>query len=70
MDELIIICGSTALTLTLNEAGEMLLLKLMMPVHEVKTVELTLGDEEAAESQWVHRAHARFAEPYSYFYGS
>lgn len=30
-----------------------------MPVHEIKTVELSYGDE-ATESQWVHRAHARF----------
>ena len=45
-------------------------LRSMMPVHEVKTVELSYGDEEATESQWVHMAHARFGKPFADQYGS
>ena len=70
MDKLITICRSTASMLTVNEPGETLSLRSMMSVHEVKTVELLYGDEEATECQWVHRAHARFAKPSAYRYGS
>lgn len=49
MDDLITIRRSTASLLVLNEAGQTLSLRTMMPVHEVKTVELTMNEEEAAE---------------------
>lgn len=70
MVKLITIHRSTASELTLNEAGETLSLRSMVPLHQVKTVELSYGEEEGAESQWVHRAHARFAKPSSYRYGT
>lgn len=69
MDKLVMIRRSTASTLTMNDEGETMSLRFAMPLHEVRIVELHWRDKEAAEAQWVHRAHARFAElRYSYWY--
>lgn len=51
---------STASILKIND-HETVSMRSMIPSHEVRTVELTYQEEEAAESQWVHRAHARLA---------
>jgi hypothetical protein len=58
MDELIMIRRSTASVLQFNDATTVSM-RSMIPHHEVRTVELTYTNEEAAESQWVHRLHAR-----------
>lgn len=51
MDKLVTIYKLTALTLVLNNAEDTMSLRSMMPFHEVKIVNLTLREEESAESQ-------------------
>jgi hypothetical protein len=60
MADLLMICRSTSSYLVRNAAGETISLQSMMPMHDVKTVELSYNAEEEVEAQWVHRAHARY----------
>ena len=59
MDELVSIRRSTASVLHVNDTGDTIELKTMMPPHTVKTVELNYTAEEATEAQWFHRLFAR-----------
>lgn len=59
MDELVSIRRSTASILKVNDKGDTIELKTMMPPHTVKTVELNYTAEEATEAQWFHRLFAR-----------
>jgi hypothetical protein len=60
MSELIMIKRSTSSVLLRNSEGDTTSMRSMMPIHEVKTVELSYLPEEEVEAQWVHRAHARY----------
>ena len=42
-----------------NPDGSLISLRSIMPIHEVKTVELAFREEESVEYQWAHRAYAR-----------
>ena len=59
LDELIAVRRSPASELVRNEKGEKIVLKSMMPRHEVKTVELSYEEEEEVEAQCFHRVYAR-----------
>ena len=59
MDELLTIRRSITLTLMRNAQGDMISMRSMIPVHEVKTVKLNYHEEEATEAQWVHWLHAQ-----------
>ncbi len=59
MDELVVIRRSTSSSLILNEIGDRISLRSIMPLHEVKTVDIVYREEEAVEAQWMHRIHAR-----------
>ncbi|KAL8841352.1 MAG: hypothetical protein Q9170_000983 [Blastenia crenularia] len=61
LDELVAVRRSTASELVRNETGEKVSLASMMPVHEVKTVELSYTEEEEVEAQVFHRIYARYA---------
>lgn len=50
---------STSSALDVDGAGEKLPMDSMMPMHKVQTVELVYREEEAIESQFVHRLYAR-----------
>ncbi|MCJ1260140.1 hypothetical protein MMC24_007980 [Lignoscripta atroalba] len=52
MDELLTIRRSITLTLMRNAQGDMISMRSMIPVHEVKTVKLDYHEEEATEAQW------------------
>lgn len=51
---------STASFLNLNQAGETISLRSIMPIHEVKTVELLNKPDEEIEFQWLHRLRVRY----------
>lgn len=58
-EDLVMIQRSVASELTLNENGDLISLRTMMPNCEIKTVTLTHQQEEEMEAQWCHLVHAR-----------
>jgi hypothetical protein len=63
MDQLLMIRRSPASTLLVNSKGDSISMRSIMPLHEVKTVQLKYAPEEEVEHQWVHRQHARYLSP-------
>ena len=57
-DDLLMLRRSTASTLPVSAGGIGISIKFIIPTHEVKTVKL-FYNKKAAETQWVHRFHAK-----------